>query len=363
MRSRSGPLGPSHRRTLAEGFGPVVRKSLISVAGDSFPVAKAELFQNVDDVIDVRRVGERVAVVETSSSTAGDLAAVIRTAPLVFPRHITDIVAEFDPVDSTLASVADQVDAVIREHTDGSEIALQVWLSGRVPYEFNRYNAWKSASRVLDDLGHRAVRVGPEFTLSVCFAPKAAIVGFNRTEDSLSSWPGGEVRLSRPPEQVSRAEFKLEELFKCHPLPLDPHWSALDFGAAPGGWTRILAGHGLRVTAVDPGDLDPRVRDLDGVEYVKTTAGNFVRNERRRFDLIVNDMKMNPVMSSRLIAEGSDLLKPSGFAVLTLKTGDRGVLAQIDESFAVLREKFTIEFARQLEHNRKEVTVVLRKRS
>lgn len=339
------------------------RKSLISLAADSFPAAKEELFEHIDDVIDVCRVGERVATVETSDSTAADLASAVRSVPLVFPRHITDVVAEFDPVEASLASVGDRVGSMIRARTDASDIALQVWLSGRVPYGFNRYNAWESASQVLSGLGYRAVRVGPEFTLSICFAPKAAIVGFNRTEDSLSSWPGGEVRLSRPPEQVSRSEFKLEELFKCHPLSLKPHGSALDLGAAPGGWTRILASRGLRVTAVDPGDLDPRVLAMDGVVHERTTAGNFIRNASQRFDLIVNDMKMDPVMSSRLVVDGSDLLKPSGVAVLTLKTGNRRVLSQVDASLSILREKFSIEFARQLEHNRKEVTVVLLKPS
>ncbi|GAB3998710.1 hypothetical protein GCM10029992_25300 [Glycomyces albus] len=282
---------------------------------------------------------------------------------MVFPKHITDVVAEFDPVESSLASVGDSIASAIRAGSDDSEISLRVWLSGKVPYTFNRYDAWGSASRVLSDLGFRAVRVGTEWALSVCFTQRAAIVGLNRVEDSLSSWPGGEVRLSRPPEQVSRAEFKLEELFKYRPLPIEPHWNALDFGAAPGGWTRILADRGLHVTAVDPGDLDSRVVKPDGIKHEKTTAGDFIRRTRRRFDLIVNDMKMDPVMSSRLIADSSALLRPSGFVVLTLKTGNRRVLDQIDSSFAVLRGQFDIEFARQLEHNRKEVTVVLRKRS
>ncbi|WP_157975063.1 SAM-dependent methyltransferase [Glycomyces dulcitolivorans] len=339
------------------------RKSLVSIAADSMPFAKEDLLRNIRDIVGFTRVGENAAVVETSHSTAGDLAKVILDAPLAFPRHITDVVAEFDPDGGTLASVEPSIEELIRARTGDAEVSLQIWLSGRVPYQFNRYEAWESASQVLRDRGYRVSRTGTEYALSLCYAPKSVIVGLNRVADSLSSWPGGEVRLSKSPDQVSRAEFKLEELFKYHSFTFPANGTALDFGAAPGGWTRILAEQGLAVTAVDPGDLDRRVLALGGVRHERTTAGNFIRRSRDRFDLIVNDMKMDALMSSRLVLDSADLLKPSGLVVLTLKTGSRGVLTQINDSFALLRAKYDIEFARQLMHNRNELTVVLRKRS
>jgi 23S rRNA (cytidine2498-2'-O)-methyltransferase len=286
----------------------------------------------------------------------------VERTPLLFTRHVTNVVAEFDPAAAGIDAVADRLDAAIRETTNATDLALQLWSSGKVHYEFSRHDAWQRAAQVLTDRGYQVSRAGSPVAVSVCYTPKTAVVGVNRVADSLSSWPGGEIRLSRSPEQVSRAEFKLEELFKTYEFPADLGEYALDYGAAPGGWTRILASRGFHTTAVDPGDLDPRVLGLRDVVHERTTAGTFLRHCRDRFDLIVNDMKMSPTRSSRLMVDSLRLLEPGGFAVTTLKTGDRGVLPQVEQSFAILREGYDIAFARQLRHNRNEVTVVLRKR-
>jgi 23S rRNA (cytidine2498-2'-O)-methyltransferase len=338
------------------------RKTLLSMAADSWPVAKEELLRHVEDAIEVKRVGEESAVLEAAHSTAKDLAVLAQQVPLVFPRHLTNVVAEYDHAAVGLDSVVDFLDTAIREYGT-SEVSLQIWLSGKTTYKFSRHDAWEAAAQVLTDRGYQVTRTGSPVAVSICFTPRTAIVGVNRVADSLSSWPGGEVRLSKTPEQVSRAEFKLEELFKAHPIDegIEPKGTALDYGAAPGGWTRILAERGYRTTAVDPGDLDPRVLKLPGVVHERTTAGNFLRESGKRFDLLVNDMKMSPDRSSRLMVDSARLLKPFGVAVTTLKTGSHNVLEQIDESFAILGGAYDIEFARQLRHNRNELTVVLRR--
>ncbi|GAA2125238.1 SAM-dependent methyltransferase [Glycomyces algeriensis] len=339
------------------------RKTLLSVAADSWPVAKDELLRHVEDAVEVRRVGEESAVLEAAHTTAKDVAALARQVPLVFPRHLTDVVAEYDHATTGLDSVIDFLDPAVREFHAGPEVSLQIWLSGKTAYKFSRHDAWENAAQVLIDRGYQVTRTGSAVAVSICFTPKTAIVGVNRVADSLSSWPGGEVRLSKTPEQVSRAEFKLEELFKAHPIDagVEPKGRALDYGAAPGGWTRILAERGYRTTAVDPGDLDPRVLKLPNVVHERTTAGNFLRDTKDRFDLIVNDMKMSPDRSSRFMVDSARLLNPYGAAVTTLKTGSHHVLEQIDESFAILGAAYDIEFARQLRHNRNELTVVLRR--
>ncbi|MEU5154359.1 SAM-dependent methyltransferase [Glycomyces sp. NPDC021274] len=339
------------------------RKTLLSMAADSWPVAKEELLRHVEDAVEIRRVGEESAVLEAAHTTAKDVAALARQVPLVFPRHLTNVVAEYDHAAAGLDSVIDFLDTAIREYSAGAEISLQIWLSGKTAYKFSRHDAWEKAAQVLTDRGYQVTRTGSPLAVSICFTPKTAIVGVNRVADSLSSWPGGEVRLSKTADQVSRAEFKLEELFKAHPIDegVEPKGTALDYGAAPGGWTRILAERGYRTTAVDPGDLDPRVLKLPGVVHERTTAGNFLRETKQRFDLLVNDMKMSPDRSSRLMVDSARLLNPFGVAVTTLKTGNHRVLEQIDESFAILGAAYDIEFARQLRHNRNEITVVVRR--
>ena len=63
-------------------------------------------------------------------------------------------------------------------------------------------------------------------------------------------------------------------------------------GAAPGGWTRVLRQHGLKVTAVDPAELDPRLRTDRGVTRVRKTIQEYLPGAPR-FDVIVNDMRMD----------------------------------------------------------------------
>ena len=70
----------------------------------------------------------------------------------------------------------------------------------------------------------------------------------------------------------SRAYLKLWEALTrlgAYPGPGDV---CLDLGAAPGGWTWVLAQLGARVTAIDRAPLDPRVAALPGVAWREGSA-------------------------------------------------------------------------------------------
>ncbi|MCB0061044.1 MAG: hypothetical protein KDE19_02975, partial [Caldilineaceae bacterium] len=117
-----------------------------------------------------------------------------------------------------------------------------------------------------------------------------AFLGLSPTVYNLSDWAGGMRRFAREKGQVSRAEFKLLEALEVFLIELPPRGVALDLGASPGGWARVLRQHGQYVTAVDPGDLDPRVAADPGVRHKRMTAEQYLADEPDRFDLIVNDM-------------------------------------------------------------------------
>jgi 23S rRNA (cytidine2498-2'-O)-methyltransferase len=184
----------------------------------------------------------------------------------------------------------------------------------------------------------------------------------NRTADSLVDWPGGRVRLTRTEQRVSRAEFKLEELDHVTAVRLPVSGRALDLGAAPGGWTRILRRRGLAVWAVDPADLDPRVATDRGVRHIRTTAGEFLRSTDLRFDLVVNDLRMDAVRSAHLTGDAAGLLRRGGLAVVTLKLGPDRPLQTVRQCLDLIARDLDVEFARQLHHNRHEVTVIARRR-
>jgi 23S rRNA (cytidine2498-2'-O)-methyltransferase len=204
-------------------------------------------------------------------------------------------------------------------------------------------------------------------------------VGVTGRADALADWPGGRVVLGRPPEQVSRAEWKLEELLKLdegravlEPVLEEAATSrgqadrgharrALDLGAAPGGWTRVLRNHGFEVWAIDPGELHPAVAEDQGVHHVRTTAGRFFSEDEGRYGLVVNDMRMTAERSARVVVDAASRLVTGGVAVMTLKLPSKRPLPAVERSLEILGAAYEPVLARQLFHNRNEVTVVARR--
>jgi 23S rRNA (cytidine2498-2'-O)-methyltransferase len=325
-----------------------VNRVLFSTSAETYDLATAELRRHFG-AVPIARVGPDVGVADL-----GPVGAVeCRHRRLLFVQHLTQLGACLDG--PSLAELVTAAAATVV--TD--RIAVQAWVSGTNRARFGAAEAAAAVAARLRERGVTVSRAGEEYTLSVCLAPRAVLLGVNRTADSVADWPGGRVRLSRRPEQVSRAEFKLEELLAAYPLRLSG--LAVDYGAAPGGWTRILRARGMAVIAVDPGDLHPLVATDPGVTHLRTTAGTFLRTNRRRLDLVVNDMRMDPALSCRLMVRTSSALRPGGHALITLKTGSRRVLDTVDRCLRMLDEAYDVLFARQLHHNRQEVTVLLRR--
>jgi len=206
-------------------------------------------------------------------------------------------------------------------------------------------------------------RQNPEYLCSIVIAGGRAFGGIAPTALCLSSWPGGEIRFRRDDGQISRAEFKLLEAIEAFGLTLRPGLRALDLGAAPGGWSRVLAGQEIEVIAVDPAALDTRCAGVGRITHHRLLAEEFIRTHAtERFDLLLNDMRMDPLPSAEIMAGAAPLLAPSGHGLITLKLGETGV-ETTRRIIAAARERlardFTIAGARQLFHNRHEVTLHL----
>jgi 23S rRNA (cytidine2498-2'-O)-methyltransferase len=170
---------------------------------------------------------------------------------------------------------------------------------------------------------------------------------------------------AQTPEQISRAEFKLLEALEIFGVTLPTRGRALDLGAAPGGWTRLLLEAGLRVVAVDPAKLDPRLVRRPNLTHYRGYAEAYVEefeDQRQLFDVITNDMRMDARESARLLLAMRDFLKHDGFIISTLKlphaTASIDPLRNLREATSLLSRYFDIVQAKQLFHNRQEVTVI-----
>jgi 23S rRNA (cytidine2498-2'-O)-methyltransferase len=205
----------------------------------------------------------------------------------------------------------------------------------------------------------------PRVVVSVLAGTAKGYVGISLVEENLSAWPGGERHFAHTSEQISRAEFKLLEALEVFDLALPEGGSALDLGAAPGGWTRILLEAGMQVVAVDPGQLAPVLQRHPRLEYQRSYAEAYLasaQKQARRFDVITNDMRMDARDAARLLAEARRLLERDGIVLSVLKlphvTSYLQPLPALREALEILRGAYGIVRARQLFHNRQEVTIV-----
>ncbi|HLM53500.1 MAG TPA: 23S rRNA (cytidine(2498)-2'-O)-methyltransferase RlmM [Pseudoxanthomonas sp.] len=183
-----------------------------------------------------------------------------------------------------------------------------------------------------------------------------------------SPWPLGIPRLRLLPDAPSRSALKLEEALLTLLGPderealLRPGMTAADLGAAPGGWTWVLTRRHLRVTAVDNGPLRPHVMETGLVEHLR--ADGFQWKPSQPLDWMVCDMVEQP----RRVAERMATWFREGWcrhAVFNLKLPMK---KRWDETRLCL-DLFGAQCgrpvrvrARQLYHEREEITVVASER-
>lgn len=248
----------------------------------------------------------------------------------------------------------------------GRDFALQVSANLRLPWSLAELISQWVKRFGLDETRRNNRR--PHMVLSAHFQVKKGgmdlYAGISPVEENLSPWSRGICRIPKDPESVSRAEQKLLEALELLELAgWDPQGgkvlNALDLGAAPGGWSRVLSDLGYSVQAVDPADLHPKLATHKNIDHHKTTAGVFLEKDSETYRLLVCDMKMDAMMAANLVAECRDRLQQDGAIVLTLKLpkGDK-TLSETRQAVEKIKRAYTVVQARQLYFNRHEVTVI-----
>jgi 23S rRNA (cytidine2498-2'-O)-methyltransferase len=278
----------------------------------------------------------------------------------VFARYIAPASLALDP-DAGLDAMADAFRRACQIVAEGAPWSAHVQ---------TRDARWRSAGldQTCEGWGREALtgdvsRTDPAWIISLVATDRGHYCGAARADLCLSTWPGGERRYRIAPGRISRSEFKLLEAIEAFGLRLPEQGVALDLGAAPGGWTLTLLDRGLSVIAVDPARLDTRLSGAPGLTAVRSTAESYLESAPPCAAL-VNDMRLSADASVAVMTRYAPNLQPGGVAVMTAKLPERGITSRtaldiVDRTIATLDGPFRIVGARQLHHNRAEVTIAM----
>jgi 23S rRNA (cytidine2498-2'-O)-methyltransferase len=176
-------------------------------------------------------------------------------------------------------------------------------------------------------------------------------------------WLMGIPRLKFPAGAPSRSTLKLEEAFLTFvgdpERELRPAMTAVDLGAAPGGWTWQLVKRHIRTIAVDNGPLDPALLDSGIVEHLRVDG--FRYRPPKPVDWLVCDMVEQPGRIAALVADwfAAGL---AGRIIFNLKLPMKKRFEEVERARAMIEaraEKAGIPYRlrfKQLYHDRAEVT-------
>ena len=248
----------------------------------------------------------------------------------------------------------------------GQEFAVQCRSIGK-NYDYNSKDVEVLVGRYGEEMGgipkFKRNREGDRQIFFVFIFGKKCYLGFCSESLALNS-ECDEYRLfSRQKPFASRAEFKLLEAIEK--FGVETKGRAIDIGAAPGGWSYVLASRGMEVIAVDPAKLDEKLLQMKNVKHVKQRFDPDAVDGI--FDLAVNDMNIEGKDSATLMNLVAPKLRAGASVIMTLKITvkkltARNVERKLDIARSILSENYDLVSAKCLFHNRREITLLLRRR-
>lgn len=306
------------------------------------------------------------ALVRFHCAQAAALDRAVPFAELIFARQKLRVLADLKGLDS-----ADRIApmlAALRTHAGFGDLWVEYpdSESGRPLAGLARAfgNALRPRLRKAGLLGARPDPSRPR--LHVCFvASDHALLATSRVTDS-APWPLGIARLRVHPDAPSRSALKLEEALLTlldteeRARLLQSGMRAADLGAAPGGWSWVLARHGLSVIAIDNGALAASAHATGLIRHLR--ADGFTWRPEHPLDWMVCDMVEQPRRVAARVGEWF----AQGWcrqAIFNLKLPMKKRWEETVLCLDLLRKGAACDVvvrARQLHHDREEITLFAR---
>lgn len=290
--------------------------------------------------------------------------------PPIFGRHIQPVHLAVKRGEGLASGPAPQLEAMCASCLEklnacsglqvdgGKRVAVHVRSGGaRTEEDKAIREAFLSA---IERVGGETVLSEPDVIVSIVVGEEAVYAGMMTPAEAGSDWPGGAMRFQREEGQISRAKFKLLEAERTFGLDYSAYRHALDVGAAPGGWTSLLLERGVHVTAIDPANMHPSLLGHPQLTYVKRNAAD-VPVEPNEFDLLVCDMSWSPKATAEMVIRLLDGVIAGGTILVTVKLMHKKPLQTIRDVTAMYAEHAQIIRAKQLFHNRDEITLYMMK--
>lgn len=284
------------------------------------------------------------------------------TAPPIFVRHMhAATVWPIGDEQELIANVVQQLEIDLPNVPRDASVAVQARaINSNVAWQPRDLKA--ACDNLLRQQGYQPAIKDPAWVVSVTQARQHVYYGLAEADRNLSDWTGGMIHFRKEPSDVSRAKFKLLEAIVRFDLDLPAGGRALDLGAAPGGWTQELLARGLHVLAVDTGELDPRLKHAERLQFLQANVKNLRFAPSDQFDLITCDMSWDPIFTAKLINGLIANLRPGGQVIMTVKLMGKKPLPTIHRVLAMLDNSLTVRHAQHLWHNRQEITLHLLKK-
>ncbi len=285
-------------------------------------------------------------------------------APVQTSIHLTNTEEDLTQFAISLAQLPAFTMLERGQHFSVQTRLVQTTEDGKRPYSSGKINQLL-AEAIAEETGAVEDIKKPQIVVTLLCTQEDAYMGISLANHNLSAWPGGMRHFAQTPEQISRAEFKLLEALETFGVTLPTRGRALDLGAAPGGWTRLLLAAGLQVIAVDPAKLDPRLLNQQRLTHYRGYAEAYIEeieHQPQLFDIITSDMRMDARDTARLLIQTRNNLRRDGFIISTLKlphaTTSIDPMRNLREALSLLNHSFDLVQGRQLFHNRQEVTII-----
>lgn len=290
----------------------------------------------------------------------------INFSSLVFARQCLlamDILKDL-PVDDRLSPVMTQVEQLQRPFQ-------QTWLETPDTNEAKQLSNFckKFEKPLLNALKQQQlIQQDSLYRLHLFFLSSSAVYIAISHVDNSASLPMGIPRLRMPKSAPSRSTLKLDEAFnfmlneKERKDYLQNGMTAVDLGACPGGWTWQLVNRGIRVTAIDNGNMNQQLMDTGLVDHLRKDG--FSYEPEKTVDWLVCDMVEKPMRITQLIIKwlNHGLCRNAVFNLkLPMKKRYQMVSdcrQQLTEALEQSGYYYQLRM-KQLYHDREEITVVI----